>query len=70
MPPVGVVADNPSRVLATLVAQVNALVADVTAIRTTLNAHVHSGITAGAANSGAPTTTAAALTAVGVTVNK
>lgn len=34
---------------------------DLDSLRTVLNTHVHSGITAGAANSGAPTTTAGAL---------
>lgn len=34
---------------------------DLDALRTLLNTHVHSGITAGAANSGVTTTLAAAL---------
>lgn len=35
--------------------------ADLEALRAALNAHVHSGVTAGGANSGAPTTTVPAL---------
>lgn len=37
------------------------LLTDLTAIRTQLNTHVHSGITAGGANTAVPTTTAPAL---------
>jgi hypothetical protein len=35
--------------------------ADLAALRAQVNAHVHSGVTAGAANTGAPTTTLASL---------
>ena len=65
-----VIGDIPSKVVTELVAQVNALIVDVADIRTKVNAHVHSGITAGAANSGAPTTSVVAATATTVTVNK
>lgn len=44
-----------------LAALYNAILVDLAAIRTLLNTHVHSGVTAGGANTGAPTTTAAAL---------
>lgn len=36
--------------------------ADLETLRVQLNTHVHSGVTAGAGNTGAPTTTVAALT--------
>ena len=64
-----VINDNPSRVAAELVTQVNKLVTDVTAlqasltaaqadiatIRTATSGHTHGGITAGAGTSGAMT---------------
>ena len=42
-------------------ALLNSILVDLAALRSLLNTHVHSGVTAGGANTGAPTTTAAAL---------
>lgn len=44
-----------------LAALYNTILVDLAAIRTLLNTHVHSGVTVGAGDTGAPTTTAAAL---------
>jgi hypothetical protein len=49
------------REVAALRALVEDMRLDLDALRTQLNAHVHSGVTAGGANTGAPTTSAAAL---------
>lgn len=40
---------------------IDSLRADVEAIRVQLNTHIHSGVTVGAGNTAAPTTTIAAL---------
>lgn len=64
-----VITDTPSKVVAELVAQVNALVTDITVIRTAMTAHVHGGVTAGGANTSA-VAAIAALTVTAVTLNK
>jgi hypothetical protein len=42
-------------------ALLQSILVDLTALRTLLNTHVHSGVTAGGANTGVTTVTAAAL---------
>jgi len=42
-------------------ALLEAIRTDLETLRAQLNSHVHSGVTAGAANTGAPTTTVASL---------
>lgn len=64
MPPVYV---HPDGNLTPLIDEVAAIQADLAALRTLFANHVHSGITAGAANSAAPTVAPAALTSIGVT---
>lgn len=60
-----VIADSPSAVIAEIVKQLNALVTDVTALRTWANGHTHTG-----ANPVVPTTTDGALTVTAITVSK
>ena len=65
-----VVNDTPSAVVSLEATVINQLVADITALQASYNIHVHSGITAGGANSAVPTVLAGALTSATITVNK
>ena len=59
-----VITDMSGKVVAELVAQINALVTDITALRAWANTHQHSALNA------APTTTDGALTTTAVVLNK